>query len=165
MMNLQQFTGSSHEAKLGRAWYEVVQMYSGLKLSILADKLPAISALAHRVQEYTEDGYVAGLWMEDLAEGIVWNTQPYNIPSRRTTSRSVAPSWSWASAHAVITFLKIGPPLSWNFVLAIEKVAMEPIGSDVAGLLRSATLRVNGRLRLFSLHKLGFKRTKNDPFL
>jgi hypothetical protein len=101
--------------------------------------------------------------MENLAEGIAWNAQSYGVPSRRTTQRYVAPSWSWASAHAAITFLKMDPR-HWDFVLGIEKIAVEPISSDTAGLLRSAALRANGRFCLFSPQQAGLQASEGRPF-
>jgi len=165
MTNFREFINCSREERLGKAWYGAVQEYSGLKLSVLTDKLPAISAVARRIQEYEKGNYVAGVWMENLAEGIAWTAQSLGDRSlRRTTQEFVAPSWSWASFHTRVTFLRTDPR-SWEFVLGIEKVAVEPLSSDPTGLLLSGRLRVRGHFRVFSLAKKGFRRAKEDRYL
>ncbi|KAH8588294.1 hypothetical protein B0O99DRAFT_693582 [Bisporella sp. PMI_857] len=73
-------------------WYQIVRQYSGLKLTCQGDKLPGLSGIASRVEELTNDSYLAGLWKADLHNGLLWFSDgPAEIPKDYR-----APSWSWA---------------------------------------------------------------------
>jgi hypothetical protein len=43
-------------------WYSLVEEYTNRELSYAADKLPALSGLAHKFAQATDDVYLAGLW-------------------------------------------------------------------------------------------------------
>jgi len=88
-----------------RKWYRVVMQYSALRMSHESDMLPAISAIAKRVQTamvlpawsqhkgpVTGFRYIAGMWEEHLHTGLLWYADGSKI--RSTIWR--APSWSWA---------------------------------------------------------------------
>jgi hypothetical protein len=73
-------------------WYRLVQSYSRRAMTVLDDKLPAISGLASVFAELSKDRYVAGLWEWDLPMGLLW------YGNRLVASpRYRAPSWSWAA--------------------------------------------------------------------
>jgi Heterokaryon incompatibility protein (HET) len=81
-------------------WRTIVEDYCLLDLTFETDRLPALSGLASRFQEYlpTDDRYLAGLWESDLARDLLWESggaTETNGPNRQRTSQ--APSWSWAS--------------------------------------------------------------------
>jgi hypothetical protein len=50
----------------------IVEQYSALNLTKQTDKLPALSGLAALVREKTQDVYLGGLWLSDLADGLLW---------------------------------------------------------------------------------------------
>lgn len=107
-------------------WYSSIQIYSNRYLTYGADKFPAAEGLARDVAANCDVGrYLAGLWENDLALGLLWrpvpdwhndfSPLPWSWPPshsgnqlyisrctrlimpiiRLTTYR--APSWSWAS--------------------------------------------------------------------
>lgn len=78
-------------------WYHVIGIYGCLNLTKITDKLPAIAGIARQVQLRTGDVYLSGLWKSDIERGLQWYYQPASILTRPSSSRSRAPSWSWAS--------------------------------------------------------------------
>ena len=84
---------------LYRYWYRVLAAYSCRELSYDSDKISGVSGIADLIGQHVQDRLVHGLWMNDIAKGLLWNLRPYPKP-RRTTMP--APSWSWASYHGHI---------------------------------------------------------------
>jgi hypothetical protein len=79
-----------------------MEQYSTRHLSVRTDKLPALSALAAAFMDILraaniEDTYLAGLWKNDLAYGLLWIAKKSGTPSKLQNSPYIAPSWSWAS--------------------------------------------------------------------
>ncbi|KAI9699584.1 MAG: hypothetical protein M1820_007083 [Bogoriella megaspora] len=79
-----------------KGWYDLLRLYGPKKLSHATDKLPAISGLASLYSERIEEEYLAGLWRDQLVEGLVWQSLSY-----RRVSDYRAPSWSWASGDGI----------------------------------------------------------------
>ncbi|KAJ5011182.1 hypothetical protein K4K57_006114 [Colletotrichum sp. SAR 10_99] len=76
-------------------WYDLVEVYSGRKLSHRADRFPAISGIAREFAALLEDQYICGLWRSDLARGLMWF--PTLMESDAVLGYKSGPSWSWAS--------------------------------------------------------------------
>ena len=76
-------------------WETAVKNYSARELTFQTDRLPAISAVASVVAKGTGDRYLAGLWRDDLLDGLGWIADPAN--DSRSHQEYIAPSWSWAS--------------------------------------------------------------------
>ncbi|KAJ4304635.1 hypothetical protein N0V90_000161 [Kalmusia sp. IMI 367209] len=79
-----------------KGWYNLLWLYGPKKLSHASDKLPAISGIASIYADKIGGDYLAGLWREDLIEGLVWQSLSF----RRVTEYR-APSWSWASGDGI----------------------------------------------------------------
>ncbi|KAK4124395.1 HET-domain-containing protein [Parathielavia appendiculata] len=94
-------------------WDRLVEAYSRRRLSVAADKLPAISGMARALAERQPgDEYLAGIWKGNLLKGLSW------FPSK---SRDIAlvpagswppapvdagiPTWSWAAYDGPVTFV------------------------------------------------------------
>ena len=82
-------------------WCSIVQDYSGRKLGVSEDKLTAIAAIAAVYRSWGD--YVAGLWKEDLPEGLDWYVEPDAATNPRPKSYR-APTWSWASVDSKVAF-------------------------------------------------------------
>lgn len=82
-------------------WFRVVERYSGLRLTRESDRLVALIGVATAFQSFLKCGYMAGLWQDDLARGLLWDVRRYyDKRSQRRPHRSrepFTPSWSWAS--------------------------------------------------------------------
>lgn len=94
--------------------YHLVEEYTGRNLTVASDKLPAFSGLAERIHSSMGGDYLAGLFTEDLHQGLLWTTEPGSDSiSMKTTNDGEdgtslkqyrAPSWSWASKDGRVDF-------------------------------------------------------------
>jgi hypothetical protein len=86
-------------------WQRTVGKYSQRKFKDPTDKLPAIAGLAATFEKRIKSGYLAGLWMDNLAEGLLWMTiGPFTRSDRSAQKQYIAPSWSWASSATPIVY-------------------------------------------------------------
>lgn len=103
-----------------KTWYRLVEEYSSRALTRPSDKLPALAgaaAIFHKAHG-SEGTYVAGLWKEDIVQGLVWAAHYHHYPSRKVPGFNLsdacavltkpatrrAPSWSWASVDGAVIF-------------------------------------------------------------
>ncbi|KAF2820713.1 HET-domain-containing protein [Ophiobolus disseminans] len=80
-------------------WADIVTSYALRSMGRLSDRLTALSGLAAKyLSADSRDAYLAGLWANNLAEGLAWRVNqavetptlnPKNLPP-------LLPSWSWA---------------------------------------------------------------------
>lgn len=102
-------------------WYLAVTDYSKRALSYEADKLPAISGIAAKIQPLLGSDYLCGIWREDLY-GLLWHRDIIplpkykpSLPSDQIQLQSIAkipspyraPSFSWASVNEQVRFLHL----------------------------------------------------------
>lgn len=121
-------------------WLQLVQTYSQLELTYKTDRLPALSGIAYLVASKTKDTYIAGLWKQDIAAGLMW----YVWPCRPATTTYVAPSWSWAAVMSAWTL----DPTRRRFVkLEIIDVHTGLSTSNPYGEISAASLTVSGPLK------------------
>lgn len=121
-------------------WLQLVQSYSQLELTYKTDRLPALSGIAYLVASKTKGTYIAGLWKEDVAAGLLW----YVWPCQPAISTYIAPSWSWASATSTWTL----NPTRRRFVnLKIIDVETKTSTSNPYGEISEASLTVSGPLK------------------
>jgi hypothetical protein len=73
MGSLDTIDATATSSKLYDVWYQVVHEFSRRSLTFPDDKLPAISALATKVQSINGDEYIAGLWRNDILRGLLWS--------------------------------------------------------------------------------------------
>lgn len=100
-------------------WYRLVEEYSSRALTRLSDKLPALAGAAAIFRKARGEGtYIAGLWKEDIVQGLVWGAHYHHFPSRKVPGYMLsdtcavltkpptrrAPSWSWASVDGSVMF-------------------------------------------------------------
>jgi hypothetical protein len=118
------------------AWYMIMQYYTTMNLTIEYDRLPAILGLAKRFEKSYQATFLAGLWLEDIHRGILWQTwsqgrfyktndQPTS-PSSPTSPRGViasaiSPSWTWISAATQNSGSRVG--FEWTNSLVIRPAA------------------------------------------
>ncbi|KDR84391.1 hypothetical protein GALMADRAFT_711074 [Galerina marginata CBS 339.88] len=129
-------------------WLEVVETYSKLNLTFRKDKLPALSGVASEMQKIFRGKYMAGLWLNNIAQEMCWYTPYKDLERPKTASADlplpyVAPTWSWASAEHGIKFHK-----SESFRADIETLFAESATSkdNPFGEVQSASLKLRGRI-------------------
>lgn len=90
---------SSDRSHVLTSWLDVVEEYSKLRLTRESDRLPALTGVATVFQKKLDCGYIAGIWKNDIARGILWDVTRYQCErSERSIRRhGSAPTWSWAS--------------------------------------------------------------------
>jgi hypothetical protein len=153
---------SVDDEDLRRQWYEIVEAYSIRSLTFQKDRLPAIAAMAIRMQDQRSgDRYLAGLWQSSLCFDLLWYTlqghisfidvEPINSISARIASCSdpanSVPSWSWASIpYGVHWDSTKSVVLSCVEVLNISYTI---IGPGVSGDIKSAEITLRAPLICF----------------
>lgn len=97
-------------------WYNLVTEYTARNLTFTADKFPALAGAARVFQQGSSTAeYVAGLWKQDLANGLVWGALSKRAPAQKAAGFNFcydlaspatkrAPSWSWASVDGPVQF-------------------------------------------------------------
>lgn len=126
-------------------WNQVVEPYSARELTLDADKLVAISALAFEFQNRFDYTYLAGLWMETILNDMAWHT--YEGAQGRRTKQNKLPSWSWASVSGqVFNFSRPGGESTAlvDFVEAYTR----PSTMDRFGQVSEGRLKVRGAIAM-----------------
>ena len=111
------FHGDTNAKELDELWFDLVALYSRLKLTKESDRLSALAGLAARFQVQFEtlsgnlprvgqltgengDVYLVGLWRQDLPRALLWQVCPsLDGWSSRAALRYGLPTWSWASVQ------------------------------------------------------------------
>jgi hypothetical protein len=85
-----------------KTWNDLLWTYGDRKLTIKAtNKLPAMSGLAKLFAKQLRVGYVAGLWSNDLIEGLAWQSiRPMKLLSGLGGGYN-GPSLSWANYDGI----------------------------------------------------------------
>jgi hypothetical protein len=134
-----------------RRWNETVSLYSCKALSWESDKLPAFSGLARLFEEKLGDNYVAGLWRNNIVEGLCWQTfgDPHSRPKKYR-----APSWSWASIDGRVAITSIG---SWEDLVEVVDVQVQVKGENPLGEVSGGSIELRAPLETISIReqKLG----------
>ena len=74
-------------------WDKMAGVYSGCNLTLVRDRLVAISGLARLFEARLGDEYISRLWRRKLESQLLWTAAN---PCQRITP-CLAPSWPWAS--------------------------------------------------------------------
>ncbi|KAJ4327168.1 hypothetical protein N0V84_002430 [Fusarium piperis] len=94
-------------------WKSIVAEYSKKSLTYPDDRLPAIAGLAKIAQHGSPADYLYGIWMEQVAESLLWEHRGHSVDGKRVytcQTKRRAPSWSWASVDGQIMFLAGADP-------------------------------------------------------
>jgi hypothetical protein len=165
-----------------RTWHYVVQDFTSRELTFDRDKLPALSGLARKTPHPASD-YLAGLWRATLASDLIWVNPtahltwqsddaervpalleaqgPNGAPSQRLPDR-YAPTWSWASISAPVTYDlggALGPELKpeWE----VKRVWCSPAtGNPYGPALKNSWVEIAEYVIPVSLDYLVFTTTR-----
>jgi hypothetical protein len=77
-----------------RYWTTLVSTYSERSLTVETDRLPALSGIASTIADVSKSTYIAGLWKEDLLQGLFWSRSTPSEVSLPGVYRG--PTFSWA---------------------------------------------------------------------
>lgn len=131
-------------------WWTVVQRYTRLGLSFDKDRLIALSGVARRMMGQQENDYMAGIWKSSFPEGLLWRVDypddclgiNLSFPRRLSTPR--APSWSWASLEAAVTWHFPQHLMKRTANIEIQEVNCFSVGNDIYGQIKGGILRISG---------------------
>jgi len=146
-------------------WYHLVKQFSGRKITFEADTFAAISGLAKEVKRLTGHEYKAGLWAEDIHNGLLWSTDGCASPQQNY----VAPSWSWASTRKGGTINSScigGQLLPLTCIAEILEIRLAYAATDEFGAVTSAKLRITAPSRSIGSFESNHVRSppnENDP--
>ncbi|PVH80499.1 HET-domain-containing protein [Cadophora sp. DSE1049] len=143
-------------------WCLIVQQFLSRSITYETDSLPAISGLAREVKRHTGYNYLAGLWAQDIHNGLLWSIKGY----AKYPDEYVGPSWSWVSLKKTIDSVRaaaLGPDRPTYIYDRID-VKLEPVaeflGTDIVyasddlfGPIESATLRLKAPCRAIDSFK------------
>lgn len=120
-------------------WYKMLRnSYWNRGLTALDDLLPALAGVAEEVSNRTGYHYKAGLWLEDILRGLLW--QPLGSTIR--PEKSPCPSWTWASTQVPwydrhLSLDEYGPSFRATVIEAnIVNASKNEFGQVVSGYLK-----------------------------
>ncbi|KAI1733598.1 heterokaryon incompatibility protein-domain-containing protein [Xylaria scruposa] len=138
---------------IGPVWRSLVMLYSALDLTVVSDRLPAISGVAKTFAEKTESPYLAGLFKDTLIDDLLWMTSNYEKP-RLVEWR--APSWSWASIGTPVDYedcliyyhedIHRDEPNTRIEFVTINDSEITPAGLDDFGRVKHGSLTLTSQL-------------------
>lgn len=119
--------------RVGNFWRSIVIQYTNLFLSEPKDRLYALHGVLQKVgaarQKASDDMYFAGLWKNTLPFDLLWYVSRPDSTGCRTRKRlSKAPTWSWASVDAPVTYEQ---PLYCSPELEIKEVCQATIKDGI----------------------------------
>lgn len=128
-------------------WYGMIQVYTQRDLTKDEDKLPALSGIAHAYSQRHLSNYVAGLWLGDIARGLLWFRR--TSESLQPPSSYRAPSWSWASVEGSVDFFSISAGTIMEDSIEIYNFTsrIELQGHDVFGKVKWGELTLWGGVK------------------
>lgn len=87
-------------------WRTLMQYFSGRDITYEKDTFPAVSGLAKTLQPFIGGRYLAGIWENDVLNGLAWKlSDEYDFRNpgapEPNYEGSYSPSWSWAAKGPV----------------------------------------------------------------
>ncbi|KAF1982476.1 HET-domain-containing protein [Aulographum hederae CBS 113979] len=139
---------STHD--LYEQWELLVRNYTSCDLTCATDKFPALSGLAKMFQKHLKDTYLAGLWGNNLLNGLMWEAHH----SYGTISPGYrAPSWSWASVDGAVNPRRGVRRDTMKPLVRVLEATTKPLTKDPTGQIQGGFLRLAGSLRQITLAK------------
>ncbi|KAI1774346.1 HET-domain-containing protein [Hypoxylon cercidicola] len=152
-----------------KAWYQLLEEYGTRNFTVSTDKLPALAGAAALFRSTKPAAtYVAGLWKEDIARGLLWCAHYDHMPGRKvwgisstdrisvltTPPEKRAPSWSWAALDGHIDFWALRTS---RFVIDALDVTMSTGENELTAAFPSGTMKLRGQVARMFYH------TPEDP--
>ncbi|KAI1138470.1 HET-domain-containing protein [Hypoxylon sp. FL0543] len=147
-----------------RTWYQLLEEYTRRDFSVSTDKLPALAGAAALFKSTKPAAtYVAGLWKEDLARGLLWAAHHVQIPGRthwnlsptseivelRKPPQRRAPSWSWAALDGQLDFYEL---TSESIVVEVLDVAMRVGENELTEACPDGAIKLRGLVARMFYH-------------
>ena len=130
------------------SWWNILEDYTKRQLTVRADLLPALSGMAARFATVLKDTFCAGLWRNDLQNGLAWRARSDNQQLRPSEYR--APTWSWASMDCEVLWWHRLWEVKHRIVLRTKIINcdVEPVFPMAPfGEVKSGTIEIHGLVR------------------
>lgn len=129
---------------INNEWMDMASRYSGSKVTVPSDRLPALSGIATLFQQKTGYTYLAGHWMDSgLISSLAWRSRshPRSIRVSERWPKNVCPSWSWASVNPIFYFERQLDILSQNRIISTSCCLDS---EDITGAVQRCSLIIKG---------------------
>jgi len=90
------------QSRFYTSWMKIAEAYSERQMTKETDKLAALLGVVKEAAIVFDDSFVVGLWRKRLMPDLLWWVRSPD-KSKRPTAFS-APSWSWLSLNAAISY-------------------------------------------------------------
>jgi hypothetical protein len=153
------YTPRFRQASLYAVWDSICMEYSRRLLTRHSDKEVALSGIAEYFKSLLSEEYIAGLWKGDLIPGLLWFTE---TSGDLQTLKDIAPSWSWLSPNAGITYAYKDRRFG-HYVASVSRVSMKATTDDAAGpRTKDISIVLFGVLRPFQWHSSDLNQRPQD---
>lgn len=127
------------------AWWNknIVTPYSGKHLTRVSDKLPEISAVARLFGEYIQAPYSAGLWLDEIEDGLDWRRAGATYQPEKLDY----PSFSWIAQRGPVRwpyYVRLRP---YGKAFSVMDYHVELSSEDHFGKISSASLTLYGLIK------------------
>ena len=139
------------------AWTSIMEHYSERELTKESDRLSAISGLASLIVEYMGlpfSAYLAGLWYDDLASGLLWYVKGPETPRRG--QQYIAPSWSWASINGRIGYFRERYQFHFESRISVSEAKCMFSHYDPTGRVTSGQITLTGKMVPVNINVIQF---------
>jgi hypothetical protein len=131
-------------------WQVVVEKYTKCQLTVVSDRLIALSGIAQEVHHMLNTNYLAGMWHDHLSHMLLWKPVADDTAE---SPRYIAPSWSWASTGRAVSF----PDCASGLEQDSFRTCVSILGTQVTlanlhdpyGQVTDGHITLRGRLGLF----------------
>ncbi|KAH7309994.1 heterokaryon incompatibility protein-domain-containing protein [Rhexocercosporidium sp. MPI-PUGE-AT-0058] len=129
-------------------WYMMLNnSYRGRKITMDSDVFPALAGVAEEVGRRSGFHYKAGLWLEDIHRGLLW--QP--LHSLKKSKDVSCPSWSWASARLPAPDCRLAlDRYAAGHRATVLDVEIKTTGENEFGRISSGTLKLECNVHSFN---------------
>jgi len=140
------------EADFRETWRDIVIQYSRRNLTMASDRILAISGIANRFGNLTDDTYIAGHWLSMLPGNLLWYADYYGYTETKTfgprTGVYQGPTWSWVAIDCDILWDLPALDDSWQNTLEILNYGIQlQDESALYGAVTDAVLTVKGPIK------------------
>ncbi|KAH8590526.1 heterokaryon incompatibility protein-domain-containing protein [Bisporella sp. PMI_857] len=125
------------------SWKKVVETYSEREMTKETDKVAALLGVAQAASILFEDDFLVGLWRKELWRDLLWWVKKPETAARPTNF--AAPSWSWASIIASVSYELRGDDSARGIKQCVEVLHAE-VESDQTLPVLHGKLILRGRL-------------------
>lgn len=137
---------ASNLSEIRKYWHQIVEEYSGLRISFTSDRLPALSGVARQygIAHSADLGrYVAGMWENCFPSELLWYCASRKIQKRPDSY--CGPTWSWISTGNITSYAT-GCPRTYPDDLDVLGITFDLNGPDNYAAISNAVMDLEGYL-------------------